>query len=111
MRNRAIQALGPWITHQHAKDVVFLAKKYRVLHWLKDGYTRILQPSTLTAAELSKTFSLDWETVAKLLSAKMRTVVGSQRNDISLALEHEFKEEFLDMSGVVSLPVCGPIVP
>jgi hypothetical protein len=123
MRHRAIKALEPWIKEQNAKEVVLLAKKYRVQKWLRDGYTRILQQPSLTATELGATPSLDWETISKLLSAKMllnqcrggchdwvTTAYGvgygcrSSVTGITVpsAMEQEFEEEFSDMSDDVS---------
>ena len=108
IRNRAIQALEDWKNNQSAKEVVLLAKKYRILKWLKDGYTRVLQQPSLTAAELSATPSLDWETIAKLLSAKLAYQPQYHNNGFGVvavrpgpnllsAMEQEFREEFSGM--------------
>lgn len=99
IRDRAIQALEPRIRLENysAKEIVLLAKKYRVLKWLKNGYTFILRQSIgLSASELSAVPSLDWETIGRLLSAKLRMQLNLQ--DLSSAIEQEFREEFLGMN-------------
>lgn len=110
LRNKVIQALDPWIASQDAKQVVLLAKKYRILKWLKDGYTRLLQQPSLTADELSAAPSLDWKTIAKLLSVKLtqhhqlpqrQQMFGYAVNEteaLPSAMRKEFGEEFSSMS-------------
>jgi len=51
------------------KEAIFLAKKFRVVSWLKTAYTCILQ-NPLKIEELSQAPALDWETIARLLYAK-----------------------------------------
>jgi hypothetical protein len=51
------------------KDAILLAKKFRVVSWLKAAYTCILR-TPLKIEELSQTPALDWETIARLLYAK-----------------------------------------
>jgi len=71
MRSKAIQALDSWIINQTPKEAVLLAKKYCIANWLKHSYTRLLRQQTLTANELNTSpSSLDWETIARLLSAR-----------------------------------------
>jgi len=53
-----------------------LAKKYRVLKWLKAAYIRLLQQPIFTMEELTRDPKLDWETIGRLFSVKVGTSVG-----------------------------------
>jgi len=46
---------------------VLLAKKFNVVRWLRDGYTRLLNETPLLISNLSM---LDWETKCKIYYAK-----------------------------------------
>ena len=65
-------------THD-AKEAVLLAKKYRVLSWLKASYGRLLQKTPLTIEELSSHPGLDWETMARLFYLKQETPLTNQQ--------------------------------
>jgi len=96
VRNRAIEALETYIAVLDAKEVVLLAKKYRVLKWLKSGYNRLLrQNPTVSVVELSAVPSLDWESIARLLSVKLQRI--GHYHPSAEPMEQEFREEFSRM--------------
>jgi len=64
------------VTQTDAKAAVLLAKKYRVLGWLKTSYGRLIQQSPLTIEELSSHPALDWETIARLFYLKQNNLTG-----------------------------------
>lgn len=89
MRVKAIRALDGWIGRQNPKEAVLLGKKYHIVNWLKNSYTRLLQQQTLTANELNASpFSIDWETIARLLSVREAIRVSKQESSGVYAALH-----------------------
>jgi hypothetical protein len=90
-----------------------LAKKYRVVSWLKTAYTRLLQLGPLMTAELRAHPELDWETIARLCRVKHsltlydansrcthcgdRMVVCTCSSNLQAYTDHEFRAEIKDM--------------
>jgi len=67
VRAKAIKALDQHVTTQNAVQTVLLAKKFNVVRWLRDGYTRLLNETPLPLSNLSL---LDWETKCRIYYAK-----------------------------------------
>jgi len=59
--------LDQHVTTQSAVQTVLLAKKFNVVRWLRDGYTRLLNETPLPISNLSV---LDWETKCRIYYAK-----------------------------------------
>ena len=67
IRAKAIKALDMYARTQNAALTVLLARKYNVVHWLRNGYTRLVNEHPLPLSSLSV---LDWETKCKIYYAK-----------------------------------------
>lgn len=64
----AIKALSDMVTKRDMKKQIFLGTTYRVVHWVREGYTT---RHKIDHKELSKNpFALSWETIASILVAR-----------------------------------------
>ncbi|KAJ3500255.1 hypothetical protein NLJ89_g9879 [Agrocybe chaxingu] len=66
IREKVISAMSPMLAEKDAAEIVLLAKKYRVVDWLRDAYTRLVEQPTLTLADVRSPFTLDFETIAQI---------------------------------------------
>ncbi|CAA7260401.1 unnamed protein product [Cyclocybe aegerita] len=66
IRKKAISAISPMLAEKNAAEIVLLAKKYRVVDWLRDAYTRLVEQPTLTLADVRNPFTLDYETISQI---------------------------------------------
>jgi len=67
----AIKALSDMVTERNVKEQVFLGVTYRVVHWVREGYTSLAQRHKIDRKELSENpFALSWETIACILAAR-----------------------------------------
>jgi len=98
---------------------VLLAKKFNVVRWLRDGYTRLVNETPLLLSDLSV---LDWETKCRIYYAKCggnQTYIdsnhgsyyycnqGSEHSTMSVCLcsgsgllDEAFGDEFKTMEGI-----------
>ena len=67
----AIEALSDMVTERNVKEQIFLGITYRVVHWVREGYTTLAQRHKIDHKELSENpFALGWETIACILAAR-----------------------------------------
>ena len=67
IRAKAKKALDMYARTQNAALTVLLARKYNVVHWLRNSYTQLVNEHPLPLSSLSV---LDWETKCKIYYAK-----------------------------------------
>ncbi|CAA7263477.1 unnamed protein product [Cyclocybe aegerita] len=66
VREKAISGISSMLAEKTSVEIVLLAKKYRVVHWLRDAYTRLVEQRTLTLEDVRSPFTLDSETALKI---------------------------------------------
>ena len=77
VRERAIAALGLYVSNQTPKNTVLLAKKYRVVDWLRTAYQQLVKQPSLGIPDLRGPEPLDWETIARIFFIR-QTVTQNQ---------------------------------
>jgi len=87
------------------KKTVLLAKKYRVIDWLRTAYKQLVQQPSLGIPDLTGPEPLDWETIAKIFFLR-QTITQKQPpacsccsppDTSSSELEEIFRDEFESM--------------
>jgi len=105
VRERAIIALKSYVSSQDQKNTVLLAKKYRVIDWLRTAYKQLVQRPSLGIPDLTGPEPLDWETIAKIFFLR-QTITQKQPpacsccsppDTSSSELEEIFRDEFESM--------------
>ena len=67
----SIKALSDMVTERNVKEQIFLGVTYRVVHWARDGYTKLAQRHKIDYKELSENpFALNWENIVCILAAR-----------------------------------------
>ena len=71
MRKESIEALSALNPQRELTEKISLAAQYKIVDWLRDGYTEMIQRPTLKIEDLRESpFPLNWETTAKLFCAR-----------------------------------------
>lgn len=73
---------------------ILLAKQYRVKHWLRDGYLKLVSTENLTIQDLRTPLQLDWETIARLFTTQSYARKGDAGQRVEEYLDTIFEIEF-----------------
>lgn len=71
IRAKAIAALSVLNPERELTEKISLGARYGIVDWLRDGYTELVQRSTLKMEDLrGSSFPVSWETTAKIFCAR-----------------------------------------